>query len=218
MEKMPFQPDLDRAGTSTKPGTVTSTAWRSGLPVLGSTTFTLRELRMDDAPSLLTMLATEEVARFISPPPSSVEAFEKFIAWSHRERAAGNCICFGVVPVGLDHAIGLFQLRSLEPGFASAEWGFALGSEYWGTGLFVEGALKVVDFAIDVVGARRLEARAVVGNARGNGALRKIGAIQEGVLRRSFLRHGKHHDQFLWSILAEDWRSQRAAPTAGVVH
>ena len=46
-------------------------------------------------------------------------------------------------------------------------------------------------------------------NGRGNGALRKLGAVQEGVLRRSFLRHGHYHDQVLWSILANgDWHLQ----------
>ena len=51
------------------------------------------------------------------------------------------------------------------------------------------------------------------------GALRKIGAVQEGVLRRSFLRHGQYHDQVLWGILAEDWRLQRVClQPALVVH
>jgi RimJ/RimL family protein N-acetyltransferase len=54
-----------------------------------------------------------------------------------------------------------------------------------------------------------LEARAVVANGRGNGALRKISAVQGGALRRTFLRDGHCHDQLLWSILAEDWRLQR---------
>jgi RimJ/RimL family protein N-acetyltransferase len=106
-------------------------------------------------------------------------------------------------------AIGIFQVRSLEPGFATAEWGFAMGSQYWGTGLFLDGARLVLDFAFDVIGTRRLEARAAVANGRGNGALRKVGAVQECVLRRSFLRNGQHHDQALWGILAEDWRQQR---------
>ena len=165
------------------------------------------------------MLTTEEVSRFISPPPTTVEGFERFIAWTHRERLTGNYICFGIVPNGLEHAVGLFQLRSLEPGFASCEWGFALGSSFWGTGVFAEGARLVVNFAVDVVGAQRLEARAAVANGRGNGALRKIGAVQEGVLRRSFVRNGQHHDQVLWGILAEDWRQQRQSLTfAPVVH
>ena len=112
-------------------------------------------------------------------------------------------------------AIGIFQVRSLEPGFGTGEWGFAMGSQFWGSGIFAEGARLVLDFAFDVIGAQRLEARAAVANGRGNGALRKIGAVQEGVLRRSFLRHGQYHDQVLWGILADDWRMQRIAQQPG---
>ena len=209
MEKMPYQQPNERAGTSD---------WRSSLPVLAGAKFELRELRAEDAPTLLAMLTTEEVSRFISPPPATVEDFERFIAWSRREREAGNYVCYGVVPTGMATAIGIFQLRSLEPGFGSCEWGFALGSQFWGTGLFVEGARLVVNFGVDVVGTQRFEARAAVANGRGNGALRKIGAVQEGVLRRSFLRNGHYHDQVLWSILAEDWRLQRLGQHAPSVH
>jgi RimJ/RimL family protein N-acetyltransferase len=209
MEKMPYQPELDRPTALSSTTGVTTSDWRSGLPVLAGSNFTLRELRSEDAPSLLSMLTTEEVSRFISPPPTTVEGFERFVAWTHRERVTGNYICFGIVPQGMEHAVGLFQLRSLEPGFGSCEWGFAMGSAFWGTGVFPEGARLVVNFAVDIVRAQRLEARAAVANGRGNGALRKIGAVQEGVLRRSFLRGGQHHDQVLWSILAEDWLLQR---------
>lgn len=198
--------------------TVTTSDWKAGLPVMAGTGFTLRELRLGDAASLLALMTTEEVSRFISPPPTTVEGFERFIEWTHSKRLTGSYICFGIVPQGMSHAVGLFQLRSLEPGFASCEWGFAMGSSFWGTGVFAEGARLVVDFAIDVVGTQRLEARAAVANGRGNGALRKIGAVQEGVLRRSFLRDGQHHDQVLWSILAEDWRLQRLDLLQVMVH
>ena len=184
--------------------------------MLGGGTFTLRELRLEDAPSLQALLTTEEVARFISPPPRTVEGFERFVAWTGRERLAGKYLCFAVVPAGMNTAVGLFQVRSLEAGFRTAEWGFALGSEFWGTSVFTEGARLVIDFAMEVLGTHRLEARAAVANGRGNSALRKIGAAQECVLRRSFLRDGQHHDQVLWSILAEDWRMQRLAQPPAV--
>jgi RimJ/RimL family protein N-acetyltransferase len=168
---------------------------------------------MSDAQSLFASLSTEEVARFISPPPTTVEGFERFIAWTSEQRSAGFYVCYGIVPHGLDAAVGLFQLRALEPGFSLAEWGFALAAEYWGSGMFVDAARLVMRFGFDVLGINRLEARAVVRNGRGNGALRKIGALQEGVLRRSFLRHGEYLDQALWSILREDWQ-RRLGPDA----
>ena len=212
MEKMPYRDTTlpTPQGTAHAPEVVQSD-WKQALPVLTAETITLRELRMSDAPSLLAMLATEEVARFISPPPTTVDGFERFIAWTQRERENGNYVCFGVVPDGMEHAIGLFQVRQLEPSFATAEWGFAIGSEYWGTGIFVEGARLVLDFTFRVIGVHRLEARAAVKNGRGNGALRKIGATQEGLLRRSFLRHGEYLDQALWTILDNDWRASGAS-------
>jgi len=213
MEKMPFN-EAQRAVVDAirehRAPDIVESDWRRALPVLTAGSITLRELRVSDAPSLLAMLSREEVARFISPPPTTVEGFERFIVWSQRERAAGRYLCFGVVPHGSEHAVGLFQLQALEPTFATAEWGFVLGSRYWGSGMFIEGAEMVVEFAFDVLGVHRLEARAVVQNGRGNGALRKIGAVQEGVLRRSFLRNGEYHDQALWTILAGEWDDRRA--------
>jgi RimJ/RimL family protein N-acetyltransferase len=189
--------------------TTTTSDWKQALPVLTGSMVTLRELRISDATSLLAMLSSEEVARFISPPPTTVEGFERFIAWTHRERAAGNYACFAVVPHGMDTAIGIFQVRQLEPGFGTAEWGFAIGSAFWGTGMFMDGARMVIDFAFDTIQTHRLEARAAILNGRGNGALRKIGAMQEGILRKSFLRNGEYLDQALWTILDEDWKQQR---------
>jgi RimJ/RimL family protein N-acetyltransferase len=114
------------------------------------------------------------------------------------------------VPDGYDTAVGLFQVRQLDPSFGTAEWGFAIGSAFWGSGLFTASAELVVDFSFEVIGVHRLEARAAVHNGRGNGALRKLGAVQEGILRKSFLRGGKYFDQSLWAILQDDWYRSKA--------
>jgi RimJ/RimL family protein N-acetyltransferase len=208
MEKMPFQdrlPEGQQQATS-------AFDWHFGLPTVSGENVTLREIRDSDAPALMAMLTSEEVAEFISPLPRTVDGFTGFISEVRNERVAGQSFCFGIVPKGYDDAMGLFQVRQLEPGFGSAEWGFALGSPFWGRGVFQEGARHVIDFAFGVVGVHRLEARSIASNGRGNAALRKMGAMQEGILRRSFLRNGKYFDQILWSILKEDWRHVKAAP------
>jgi ribosomal-protein-alanine N-acetyltransferase len=192
------------------------TDWRQVLPVLANGVLTLRELRMSDAEALLELLTQEEVARFISPPPTTVDGFERFIAWAQRERTAGRYICFAVVPDGMDTAIGIFQVRQLDPTFNTAEWGFAIGRAFWGSGVFTAAARLTIDFAFDVVGVNRLEARAAVANGRGNGALAKLGAVREATLRRSFLRHGRYCDQALWSIVRQDWRRAKAVWGAAV--
>src|SRR5262245_9785479 len=195
--------------------------WRIALPELVGRRVRLREPRAGDATALFSLLSTEEVSRFISPPPASVEGFERYVAWTNRQRAAGQYVCFAVVPVGADAPIGLIHVRALGPGFVIADWGFAIGSEFWGTGVFAEAAELVLDFAFNVLGIHRLEARAALCNGRGNGAMKKLGAEREGVLRHSFLRDGEFLDQVVWSILQDDWnkRQQEKAPRGSrVVH
>jgi RimJ/RimL family protein N-acetyltransferase len=184
-------------------------SWHFGLPTLRGEKVTLRELRESDAHSLLAMLTAEEVAEFISPLPRTVQGFADFIADAHHDRLIGNSFCFAIVPDGYEDAMGVFQVRQLEPGFVSAEWGFAIGSPFWGSGLFTDGAKAVINFSFGVVGVHRLEARSIASNGRGNAALRKVGALQEGILRRSFQRHGRFFDQILWSILKDDWGHTR---------
>jgi RimJ/RimL family protein N-acetyltransferase len=222
VEKMPFQPEVKSLRPPGPPllrsplSLVGETDWRQRLPVMAGAHVTLRELRLDDAASLFAMVTTEEVSRFISPPPTTVEGFERFIEWTNRQRREGQYMCFGIVPRGMTNAIGLFQVRALDTIFDIAEWGFVMASEFWGTGIFVEGARLVADFAFDSVGVHRLEARASLANGRGNGALSKLGAVQEGILRGSFLRNGDYHDQVLWSLMAEDWRIRRIEVRPGM--
>jgi ribosomal-protein-alanine N-acetyltransferase len=220
MEKMPYQSHLDAAlpmETLQTPPAITND-WRTSLPVLTGNAVSLRELRAGDAPALFAALSSEQVSKFISPPPSTVDGFGRFIGWAIRQRQAGQYVCFAVVPHGSDTAVGIFQVRSLEPGFGTAEWGFALAAEFWGTGIFVDGAKLLIDFAFAVIGTHRLEARAALKNGRGNAALRKLGAVQEGVLRRSFLKNGEYLDQALWTILQDEWIDARTGPVSRAVH
>lgn len=149
--------------------------WRQGLPVLRSAGVTLREPRLADAQALFAQLTAPEVTRFISTPPDTAKGFERFIGWVQHERHIGRHLCYAIVPDGASDAVGLIQVRAMEPGFSTAEWGFALAEPHWGTGLFLTCARLVVDFVFRHVGSHRLEARASVQNGRGNGILRKIG-------------------------------------------
>jgi RimJ/RimL family protein N-acetyltransferase len=178
--------------------------WRRRLPVLRDATLTLRPLRVSDAEALLHHVSREEVARHISMPPATVDGFRRFITWTQRQRRRGRHLCFGVVPAGETAVVGVLQLWPVDPAFSTAEWGFVIGNAYWGTGLFGHAARLLVDFAFDVVGVTRLEARAVSTNERGNGVLRKLGATREGTLRQGFRRDGVCIDQVMWSIVSAD--------------
>jgi RimJ/RimL family protein N-acetyltransferase len=209
MEKMPYQVGMETPLVPAASFETLSSDWQISLPVLTGKQVVLRELRTSDAAALFAMLTTEEVARFISPPPTTVEGFERFIEWTQQQRRRGVYACFAVTLRGFDTAIGIFQVHQVESGFQTAEWGFAIGSPFWGTGVFQESAQLMLEFVFDTIEVHRLEARAAVQNGRGNGALRKAGAVREAILRQSLLRNGRYLDQVLYSILDADWRASR---------
>jgi len=85
------------------------------------------------------------------------------------------------VTLGGAHAVvGLVQVRQLDPAFEAAEWEGTIVPSVRGTGIFVEAARLVGSFTFGAVGTHRLEARVLLQNGRANGALRKLGAVQEG--------------------------------------
>ena len=186
--------------------------WIETLPALRGDAVTLREPVTSDAPALVARVNTREVIKYLSPPPDSADAFEKFIEWVRAEREAGRSFCYAVLPDGEPDAVGLFQVHRLDSGFTSAEWGFVLARPWWGTGLFDRCATTLLDYLFGTIGVRRLEARAVADNPRANGVLRRMGAVPEGRLRRSFLLGHQYHDDVLWAILDEDWKRRRATP------
>jgi RimJ/RimL family protein N-acetyltransferase len=189
-----------------------STDWCQRLPVLHAVGVALRELVPSDAESLFQLLSPDEVSRFISPPPTTVDGYTRFIEWAVVERAEGRLFCFGVVPDGHEHAVGLIQVRRLTDRSDAVEWGFAVGLAFWGNGVFETAARMVLGFVFETMGVERVEARACVANGRGNGALIKCGGVCEAVLRESFAKHGDRLDQNLWSIMRDHWRATVPQP------
>ena len=206
MEKMPYRSELDGADVRVAAATVPGRGRTCDQHGLAPAPAGARRLdghpagaaRVGCAVAVRAARRPKKSPRFISPPPThgrrvrAVHRVDPSSAHAPVRMPASRS-----PSTATDTAIGIFQLRELEPGFGTAEWGFAIGSAYWGTGVFQEGAELLVSFAFETVGVHRLEARAAVRNGRGNGALRKIGAVQEGVLRKSFLKNGEYLDQAL---------------------
>ena len=179
--------------------------WRTQLPVLSARQVTLREATVSDLRPLIDLLSLADASRFGIDEPVSELAVQQLLDRAPRERAAGTGFLYVVTVGSTRTVVGLAQVRQLDLGFETAEWECTLAPSWRGTGAFVEIARLVGSFAFGSIGAHRLEARVPLQNGRANGALRKLGAVQEGVLRQSARRGGMYVDQVLWSLLKEDW-------------
>ncbi len=191
--------------------------WRIELPVLSGRLATLREPAHTDADTVRALLSLPDATRFDLDEPPQPSAVHRLIDRAMRERADGVAFMYAVTFTANGRVVGLLQVRELDPIFETAAWECTLLPDVRGTGVFWETAHLVGSFTFASVGASRLEARVDVGNGRGNAAMRKIGAVPEGILRRSGRRGHENVDQMLWAVLKDAWEFD-AAPPVIVVH
>jgi RimJ/RimL family protein N-acetyltransferase len=182
-----------------------SRAWRTELPVLAGGSLTLREPSPHDLGTLVDLLSIADAPCFGIKDPITELSVRRFIDSASRNRGAGLAFTYAITMTASRALVGLVQVRQLDPTFEAAEWEFIVIPSSRGTGIFLEAARLVGSFTFTSIGTHRLEARVLLQNGRGNGALRKLGAVQEGILRRSIRRGGEYLDQVLWSVLNEDW-------------
>jgi RimJ/RimL family protein N-acetyltransferase len=187
------------------PTSLTVTNWRMELPVLTSRTVTLREPVSSDLGPLVDLLSLADATRFTLDEPVSEVAVQQLIDRMTRDRAAGRAFAYVVTQTATRAVIGLALVRQLDPAFEAAECECTIAPSSRGSGVFLEAARLIGSFTFGSIGTHRLEARVLLRNGRANGALRKLGAVQEGVLRRSVRQAGDYLDQVLWSMLKEDW-------------
>ena len=190
---------------SGEPSVIGVSLWRNELPSLNGRVVMLREPATQDLGPLVDLLSLGDATRFGLDEPVSEVGVQELIDRFTRERASGLAFTYLITLATARTIVGLVQVRQLDPSFEAAEWECTIVPSSRGSGIFLEAARLVGSFAFGTIGAHRLEARVLLQNGRANGALRKLGAVQEGILRRSVRRAGEYFDQVLWSLLKEDW-------------
>jgi RimJ/RimL family protein N-acetyltransferase len=188
-----------------EPSVITVPTWRNELPVLSGRLVSLREPAAQDLGPLVDLLSLGDATRFGLDEPVSDVGVQELIERFARERASGLAVTYVITATAARTIVGLVQVRQLDPSFEAAEWECTIAPSSRGSGIFLETARLVGSFTFGTLLTHRLEARVLLQNGRANGALRKLGAVQEGVLRRSIRRSGEYFDQVLWSLLKEDW-------------
>ena len=180
--------------------------WTERVPPLRGDLMALREISASDVYTLFTLFSDSAVTQYMAPPPPTLAKFAGFVAWSHQEREQGRGLCFGIVPDGMTAAVGILQVRTLDPTLSSAEWGFVLSAHFWSTGVFFDAANVFVEFAFTTMHVDRLEARI---------ALREAGASKYETkeenrknLRRTKARERRGATEDRWSARHDETRAE----------
>ncbi len=172
------------------------------LPVLTQDDVCLREVRLSDAAALVALFARPDVSAHLSPPPANVDEFNGWIDLSHSRRSERRAACYTLL-TGDNEVSGLFMALRFEAE-DRAEIGFAMAPHLWGTGVFLKAAQIYVAFLFEQWNVTTLVGRTLQRNARGVGAMRKLGA--------TVIEHADRNGEpeLVWTITAEDWRARQS--------
>ena len=162
------------------------------LPVLSQDDVCLREVDLSDAAALVALFARADVSAHLDPPPATIDEFGTWITLSQSRRADNRAACYTLL-TGNQEVSGLFMALRLD-GDNRAEIGFAISPALWGSGVFKKAVGLYLDFLFNQWGVKTLVGKTLVGNARGVGAMRKLGAkvVDEAV------RNG--HPEYIWTL------------------
>ncbi|BCM92688.1 putative ribosomal N-acetyltransferase YdaF [Abditibacteriota bacterium] len=176
-------------------------------PIIETERLVLRNLRSEDAEEYYCQLRSA----FDSPsrPPwaygfelRSVEAVRDSIkftenAWKKKARIKwGLCLKNG-------EFVGQCELYDFA-NQVKAEIGYWLGAVHQNQGLMSEAITAVVDYAFGPMGMNRIYAKTATKNTSSIAMLRKVGFVQEGILRQDGYRDGLWTDTALMAILSSD--------------
>lgn len=102
-----------------------------------------------------------------------------------------------------------------EQGQASIGW--MMGLQYQGRGLATEAAHALVDFGFSAMGLHRIFARTGKANTRSWRLMERLGMRREAHFRQSHQVRGEWDDEFVYAILAHEWKQIRERGNAARV-
>jgi RimJ/RimL family protein N-acetyltransferase len=182
--------------------------WTDQVPQLKGDLTTLREVTASDVYSLFTLFSDPAVTGFMAPPPPTLAKFAGFVEWSQQQRGQRRGLCFAIVPEGMTAGVGILQVRYLDAASCQAEWGFVLSAHFWSTGVFIDAANTLAEFAFTTLQIKRLEARIALRNRRAHAAMEKLGARFESTLDTLAPTGVRRDPESIWIMGEDDWRNR----------
>jgi len=173
--------------------------------VLEAATVRLRPLEERDLPLLLRWSNDPEVRHWLhrsERPPSTLELERELLEQRLRDPLS--------IEWGIETAdggpIGVVRLRGIDEAHTRAELGVYIGEKAcWGRGYGTDAIRRVLSFAFEELGLRRIWLITDADNARGVRCYEKCGFVQEGLLRGHRLRYGAPLDMLLMAVLRQDF-------------
>ena len=143
--------------------------------------------------------------------PPVLEETRSFLEASGRGWLDGSelPVAIAVKRRGQWHLAGALSL-SVNRYSRSGEIGYWIGQDYEGRGLVTRAAAALLDQAFGPLGLDRVSLHTDPVNERSRAVARRLGFVQEGVIRQGTAFADERRDEVVYGLLAEEWHKRSA--------
>ena len=146
------------------------------------------------------------IFRWFTTDHSSPEAMCEFVEEALEAHAAGTALPFATVLAETGEAIGSTRFGNVSPEHRRVEIGWTwLTPDQQRTRANTEAKYLMLGHAFETWGCQRVELKTDSRNGRSRAAIERIGATEEGTLRKHMQTHQGTRDTVYFSILDEEW-------------
>jgi hypothetical protein len=170
----------------------------------------LRPLTLDDFPQLLPFGLNEpELWKFSLQNASGADGMNAYIKAAIESRKAQVAYPFIVFDKRVQKYAGTTRYYDIQTHHQTLQLGYTwYGEDFQGTGINRNCKFLLLQHAFEVMNVKRVEFRADSENARSIAAMKKIGCVEEGLLRSHYLKpDGTRRNSIVLSIIVEDWNN-----------
>ena len=155
--------------------------------------------------------AHPEIFRWFTADHSSPEAMAAFVHEAIDARDDGTALPFATVLTETGDAIGSTRFGNVSPEHRRVEIGWTwLTPDQQRTRANTEAKYLMFRHAFEAWDCRRVELKTDSRNRRSRAAIERVGATEEGILRKHMQTHQGPRDTVYFSVLDAEWPSVKA--------
>lgn len=166
----------------------------------------LREYRREDIPAALKYLNDPEVKSNLDPGIPYLYTLENETKWYEELSANKDTYSFAIETIEEEKYIGGCGVNEVDWKNSVAVIGIFIGDKnYWDKGYGTDAMQILIRFVFEQMNIHKIKLNVYAFNERAIRCYEKCSFKKEGTLRQEIFRDGKYHDQYIMSILKEEY-------------
>jgi RimJ/RimL family protein N-acetyltransferase len=176
-------------------------------PTLENTRALLKPLAEEDFEGLLAVGLDPSLWKLSLNKIESREDLLTYLQTAIRQRETGQSLPFTIIDKETNQIAGCTRYGNIVLEHKKLEIGWTwLGVQFQKTGLNRACKYALLRYAFEELGMLRVELKTDVLNTNSRQAMLKMGATEEGILRKHLITEkGRHRDSVYYSIIIDEW-------------